>query len=124
MLDTTWKVMHRYPELERLICVALSNQRFAAQLLKDPSIALKRSWGGRQLSPDEQALVIKSAGADDIYDFAARLLANLCRHEQSAPQHLPREAEYIAKQSLASQPISIVDSSKSEIVYGVECSYS
>lgn len=63
----------RYPELERLICAAVSNQRFATDLVAAPADALDKSGHGRTLSPAERALVISINGATDIHDFAARL---------------------------------------------------
>ncbi len=70
-------VGRRYPELERLICAAVSNQRFASQLIAAPETALKHSEHGRQLTPTEWALVTSIDGATDIHDFAARLHARM-----------------------------------------------
>jgi hypothetical protein len=67
----------RHPELERLICAAMSNQRFATQLVAAPRAALEHSEHGRQLTPAEWALVTSIDGASDIYDFAARLHARV-----------------------------------------------
>lgn len=81
MIDTRFSVM-RHPELERLICAAISNQLFASQLLSAPQDALA-IWDTRySLSPDEQALVTSIDNATDIYDFAARLHAKV-----QQPQH-------------------------------------
>jgi hypothetical protein len=63
----------RYPELERLICAAVSNKQFAAQLIIAPDLALEQFGHGRNLSPAERALVVSIRNADDIYDFAAQL---------------------------------------------------
>ena len=67
----------RHPELERLVCAAVSNPRFATQLLAAPAVALEHSEHGRQLSAAEWAMVTSIDGATDIYDFAARLHAQL-----------------------------------------------
>jgi hypothetical protein len=67
----------RHPELERLICAAISNEHFATQLVTTPELALTRSEYCRNLSPAERALVASVNGAADIYDFAARLLARV-----------------------------------------------
>lgn len=75
MIDTRFGTARHHPELERLICAALSNQRFAKQLLVSPEDALAL-WDHRyQLSPAERAMVTSINGAADIYDFAARLHA-------------------------------------------------
>lgn len=67
----------RHPELERLICAAISNQRFASQLLVAPEDALAL-WDYRyQLSPAEKDLITSINDAADIYDFAARLHARI-----------------------------------------------
>jgi hypothetical protein len=68
-------VPRRHPELERLICAAVSNHRFATQLIAAPATALEHFEGARLLSPAERALVTSVNGATDIYDFAARLHA-------------------------------------------------
>lgn len=70
-------VERRHPALERLICAAVSNQRFATQLVAAPEAALRHSEHGRQLTPSEWAMVTSIHGADDIYDFAARLHARV-----------------------------------------------
>jgi len=70
----------RYPELERLICAALSNQRLAAQLLRTPEDALDILAHACHLSPDERAIVVSIAGAQDIHEFAARLYAKVHQH--------------------------------------------
>ena len=67
----------RHPELERLICAAVSNQRFANQLITAPEMALRHSEHGRQLTPAEWAIVTSIDGATDIYEFAARLHARV-----------------------------------------------
>jgi hypothetical protein len=67
----------RHPELERLICAALSDQRFATQLVEAPEVALELFGHGDQLSPIERALVVSIDSAIDIYDFAARLHAKV-----------------------------------------------
>ena len=73
MMDVRFGTERRYPELERLICAAVSNQGFAKQLVAAPDVALERSEYGRHLSAAERALVASVSGATDIYDFAARL---------------------------------------------------
>lgn len=63
----------RYPGLERLICLALADPQFAAQLLADPADAMQRSERMLRLSHEEYALAITITGAGDVPDFAARL---------------------------------------------------
>jgi hypothetical protein len=75
MLNIRFGAVPRYPELERLICAAVSNQQIAAQLISAPELALEQFGLGRNLSPAERALVVSITGADDIYEFAARLHA-------------------------------------------------
>lgn len=75
MIDTRLGVARRHPELERLICAAMSNHRFASQLLVAPEDALALWDKTCQLSPDERAMVASISGAVDIYEFAARLHA-------------------------------------------------
>lgn len=67
--------LDRHPELERLICAAVSNQKIAALLVAEPAHAIKHVGQRFRLSPHEQALVASIVDADDIYDFAARLHA-------------------------------------------------
>lgn len=75
MIDTRFGTMRRHPELERLICAAMSNQHFASKLLVAPEDALAL-WDYRfHLSPTEQDMITSINGAADIYDFAARLHA-------------------------------------------------
>jgi hypothetical protein len=66
-----------HPELERLICRAVSEEWFAQLLVASPAAALERAGHAARLSPAEQALVTSITGAIDIYDFAARLHAAL-----------------------------------------------
>ena len=78
MIDTRLGVTRRYPELERLVCAAVSNTGFAAQLLVAPEAALSLLEYGLKLSPTERELVVNSTnGAADIHDFAARLYAEI-----------------------------------------------
>ena len=77
MTPLRFGIKRRHAELERLICAAISNQRFAAQLVATPALALETSEHGRQLSPAERALVLSIRGATDIHDFAARLHAQV-----------------------------------------------
>jgi hypothetical protein len=77
MMNMRFGGLPRYPELERLICAAVSNQRFANQLLTAPEAALEVSAHGHKLSPAERAIVASINGAKDIYDFAARLHAKV-----------------------------------------------
>ena len=67
----------RHPELERLICAAVSNERFATQLIAAPAEAIERLGYGKALSPSERDLVVSITDAADIYDFAARLHAQV-----------------------------------------------
>jgi hypothetical protein len=62
-----------YPGLERLICAALADSDFAAQLLTDPQVALDNPHPSVLLSVAERELALRISGATDIYDFAARL---------------------------------------------------
>jgi hypothetical protein len=75
MIDVHFGAKRRYPELERLICAAVSNQHFASQLIAAPELALEQSGHGRKLSPSERALVVSIRGVVDIYEFAAQLYA-------------------------------------------------
>jgi len=72
-----FRVEQRHPALERLICAAVSNDRFATQLVAAPETALRHSEHGRQLSPAEWAMVTSIDDATDIYEFAARLHARV-----------------------------------------------
>jgi hypothetical protein len=65
--------------LERLICLALADPEFAAQLLANPADAVQRSARMLRLSNEEHALVTTVTGARDVPDFAARLYT-LIRH--------------------------------------------
>lgn len=65
----------QHPNLERLICAAISNRRFAAELVQAPARALAQSEVGRRLSAAERRLVLSISAAEDIYDFAGRLHA-------------------------------------------------
>jgi hypothetical protein len=85
MTSISSKTRQYYPELERLICVALSNQQFAAALISAPATALEHSGYGRWLSPAERAMVHAITGAVDIYDFAARLYSKTSGSETLAP---------------------------------------
>jgi hypothetical protein len=67
----------RYPSLERLICAAISNRRFAEHLLRSPKDALDTSTFVGQLSDEERALIVSITGARDIHDFAAQLHAKV-----------------------------------------------
>jgi hypothetical protein len=69
----------RYPGLERLICLALADPEFAAQLLADPADAVQRSARMLRLSHEEHTLAITITGAGDIPDFAARLYRRIRR---------------------------------------------
>ncbi len=77
MMNVRFGGRPRHPELERLICAAVSNQRFASQLVATPELALRHSEHGQQLSAAEWALVTSISGATDIYDFAAQLHARV-----------------------------------------------
>jgi len=78
MIDMRLGVVRRYPELERLVCAAVSNKHFAAHLLVAPEAALNLQGYGPKLSPTERELVVNSTnGAADIHDFAARLYAEI-----------------------------------------------
>ncbi len=67
--------VRRHPELERLICAAICNTRFATLLLNSPEQALAHSEVGQCLSTDERNMVLAIRDADDIYDYAGRLHA-------------------------------------------------
>ena len=78
----------RYPELERLICRAVSEERFARQLVTEPAIALAELDHGSRLSPVEREMVTSIIGATDIYEFAARLHAKVQQaNELRAPPY-------------------------------------
>lgn len=77
MINLTFGAEPRHAELERLVCAAVSNPRFAKQLLAAPELALDRSEYARRLSAAERALVVSIAGAEDIHEFAARLHARV-----------------------------------------------
>ncbi len=79
MIDVRFGIRRRHVELERLVCAAVSNQRFARQLLAEPELALEHSENGLQLSPSERALVMSINDAIDIHDFAARLHERLAQ---------------------------------------------
>jgi len=68
-----------YPELNRLICRAISNPKFANKLIVAPEAVL--TSGEHKLSPSEEALV-RSIRARDIYDFAAQLYLMVSRGEE------------------------------------------
>jgi hypothetical protein len=84
-------------ELERLICAAVGNRHFAAQLLNAPEMALS-AWQRRHpLSVEEKVLVASITGAADIYDFAARLYASVTRgHEYEDQFAAPPTSEIAA----------------------------
>lgn len=63
----------RYPGLEQLICLALANPDFAAQLLSDPATTLAYIPSSIRLSQIEYYLATSVTDATDIHDFAARL---------------------------------------------------
>jgi hypothetical protein len=71
----------RYPELERLICLAVSNKSIADDLLLAPERALDRIGAYCRLSPVERALVTSINGADDIHEFAAQLYARVAQKQ-------------------------------------------
>ena len=77
MINVTFGTKRRHVELERLVCAAVSNARFATQLLAAPDAALESSEYGRHLSSAERAIVTSINGATDIHDFAARLHARM-----------------------------------------------
>ena len=77
MTTIRFGMARRHPALERLICAAISNERFGTQLVAAPEVALDHSEHGRHLSPAERALVTSVNDATDIYDFAARLHARV-----------------------------------------------
>jgi hypothetical protein len=68
-------IANRYPGLEQLICAALADPDLAAQLLKDPVVALDHISASIHLSPIEYQLVASMSGTHDIHDFASRLHA-------------------------------------------------
>ena len=75
MITVTFGAQRRHAELERLVCAAVSNPKFARQLVTAPGPALEQSEYARRLSAAECALVASIDGAEDIHDFAARLHA-------------------------------------------------
>lgn len=93
MLQNEFKPYRRHHrELERLICRAFSEERFASELLRAPARALAESAHRHNLSAMEQALVT-SITASDIHDFAAQLHMKLQQLEDRiAPPVLARQA--------------------------------
>jgi hypothetical protein len=70
---------HRHPNLERLVCAALSNTQLAETLLCRPELALRKYEVGRALTDSERRMVLSVTGAGDIYEFAGHLHAVVCR---------------------------------------------
>jgi hypothetical protein len=66
-----------YPGLERLICLALADPHFAAQLLADPASAVERASAPLRLSQTELAFVKMVKGAVDVPNFAERLYVHI-----------------------------------------------
>jgi hypothetical protein len=74
MLHFEMRLPTRHPELNRLICRAISNPRFARALITAPDTAL--ATDEHRLSADEVALV-RSIQAADIHDFAEQLYSKV-----------------------------------------------
>lgn len=81
----------RHPELERLICAAVSNERFGTQLIAAPAEAIDRLGYGKALSPSERDLVVSITDAADIYEFAARLHAQVHAGSEFSERYIGRE---------------------------------
>ena len=81
----------RFPELQQLMCVALSDPSFAVQLLSNPTTALAQTAPTVELSAVERALVTSITGAVDIHDFAARLHLHVQQAQANSldPQPVP-----------------------------------
>jgi hypothetical protein len=84
---------NHYPNLERLICAAVSNARLAAMLVQAPAQALTQFEVGRLLTPAECRLVSRIVGAQDIHEFAGRLHALLTQLQRFDTDELVPEHE-------------------------------
>lgn len=73
LMITPLQRRQHFPELERLISRAVTNERFAAQLVSAPATALAQSEYGERLSATEHAMVVSITGAGDLHQFAAQL---------------------------------------------------
>jgi len=82
-----------HPNLERLICAAVSNARFAALLVQAPEHALAQFEVGRLLTAAERRLVLAITDADDIFEFAGRLHALVSEMHSSESGALLPELE-------------------------------
>ena len=76
--------VRRHPELERLICAAICNSRFATLLLNSPQDALEQCEVGQRLTAAERSMVLAIVDAANIYDYAGRLHA-LAAQEPALP---------------------------------------
>lgn len=63
----------RYLGLEQMVCIALADAEFAAQLITDPGLALARTSHTLDLTSLEHALAESITQAADIHEYAARL---------------------------------------------------
>ena len=80
MLQVEFGIRRYHPELERLICTAVSNKQLAALLLTNPEVALSQfEQRYVQLTPTERSMVTSITGATDIHEFAERLHAKVHR---------------------------------------------
>ena len=89
MLQIRFGMRLSHPELEGLICAAISNRRIASLLLTNPEAALVQlEQRDVQLSPTERAMVTSITGAADIHEFAAQLHAKVQQRMEVPSQRL------------------------------------
>jgi hypothetical protein len=81
----------RHAELQRLMLAAAGNEQLAQALLTDPERVVDDVSHICRLSDDERSLLCAVSGATSIYDFAARLYAQL--HAEMPPARLAVEGE-------------------------------
>ncbi len=79
------KSIRQYSGLERLICMALSDQHFTQQLLNEPDIAIAQRVALLELSAEEYMLATAIHSAKDLHDYAAQLYS-LMLHRKQDPQ--------------------------------------
>lgn len=75
-VDLRRRPLH-HPNLERLICAAVSSARFGALLVGAPAQALAQFQVGRCLTTVERRLVLAISDAADVAEFAGRLHASV-----------------------------------------------
>ncbi|HEU4328005.1 MAG TPA: hypothetical protein VFS21_33015 [Roseiflexaceae bacterium] len=70
---------HPYPNIERVICLAVADTMFAAQLLADPQAALQGLPAALQLSSSEEQIVLSVSGATNLETFSARIYKHIAQ---------------------------------------------